>query len=458
MDDNQKRSSLFVGNLSMFIKEVDIESLFGKYSKESKFDGEKIFANIIRTELGVSRGYGFIDMRNEDDAKKAMMNLQGKQFHGRPLKVKYSERKNSNKDDIPGDSEKDRNNSVHVRFSSTNREYLITEETILYHFSKYGKVVDVCVKNSEFNKLNGLHKGYAFVHFEENAQGTVSAIQAMTEVSEDSLVLFECQPSHNLTKQLEKLNGRGLNTTNEELNGKSLNTTNEVLVTKSNDKKIQPIKKKSFSQNLNKFVSQSIYGAPSSAKIVSQSAYSAPSSSSLQTNGDKYQVSQGSNSSSTYVRANSSPNDDQQSLQLVYPYPHHTHVTPFMSGPNHGPNLNSPGYMVTENQHVNNNMQQHVRQQYDDRQMNFQNGYPSHYYPGDQSLSRYSTEFSYQQPYVAYSMNPVSYLPIDYNEPIAYNDQYDHPLQYQQIPPNQIPDTPRSRNHSFNSEKFNSRS
>jgi RNA recognition motif-containing protein len=59
-------------------------------------------------------------MWNEGDAKKAMINLHGKQFHGRALKVKYSERNASKKDDDIGASEKDGKNSVHVRFSSTN--------------------------------------------------------------------------------------------------------------------------------------------------------------------------------------------------------------------------------------------------------------------------------------------------------------------------------------------------
>jgi hypothetical protein len=261
----------------------------------------------------------------------------------------------------------------------------------------------------------------------------------MIKVSGDSLVLFECQLSHNLTRQLEKIDGKGSNTINEFL-----------------------AKKKYFSQNPSKIVSKS---------------YSAPSSSSLCANGDKYQISQGSYSSSTYVRASSnSPNDDQ-SLQLAYLYPHPSHATPLQSGPNPGfPNLGSSGYMVTDNQHVNSNMHQHVSQQYDEQkayQLNFCSGYSSQYYPGNQSInspglagprylsgpgtvagslpmssgmpmSRYSNVFSYRQPqlrqqmpYVSYSMNPVSYVPIAYNEPIAYNDQYEQ-LQYQELNTQQV--------------------
>lgn len=44
--------SLFVGNLSIFINEEEIEALFGQYSSESK----SITAKIMKTELGVSRG------------------------------------------------------------------------------------------------------------------------------------------------------------------------------------------------------------------------------------------------------------------------------------------------------------------------------------------------------------------------------------------------------------------
>lgn len=67
----------------------------------------------------LNSGYGFIKMLNEDDAENAMINLHGKQFHGRPLKVKWSER-NARKDDPISIAENDRKNSVHVKFSSTN--------------------------------------------------------------------------------------------------------------------------------------------------------------------------------------------------------------------------------------------------------------------------------------------------------------------------------------------------
>lgn len=58
-------------------------------------------------------------MLNEADAETAMINLHGKQFHGRPLKVKWSER-NAKKDDATLLSVNDREISVHVKFSAKN--------------------------------------------------------------------------------------------------------------------------------------------------------------------------------------------------------------------------------------------------------------------------------------------------------------------------------------------------
>eukprot|EP00596_Hydrurales_sp_CCMP1899_P004653 CAMPEP_0119036884 /NCGR_PEP_ID=MMETSP1177-20130426/4900_1 /TAXON_ID=2985 /ORGANISM="Ochromonas sp, Strain CCMP1899" /LENGTH=77 /DNA_ID=CAMNT_0006997371 /DNA_START=72 /DNA_END=306 /DNA_ORIENTATION=+ len=74
----KKDPSLFVGNLSIFIKEEDIEALFGQYSSDS----ESISAKVMKTELGISRGYGFIKMLNMVDAERAMQIFMGNNSMG----------------------------------------------------------------------------------------------------------------------------------------------------------------------------------------------------------------------------------------------------------------------------------------------------------------------------------------------------------------------------------------
>jgi len=72
---------LYVGNLSFETNEDDLRELFGKY-------GDVESVNIItERETGRSKGFGFIDMPNEKQAKEAIIGLNGSELAGRTIKV-----------------------------------------------------------------------------------------------------------------------------------------------------------------------------------------------------------------------------------------------------------------------------------------------------------------------------------------------------------------------------------
>jgi len=474
----KKDPSLFVGNLSIFIKEEDIEALFGQYSSDS----ESISAKVMKTELGISRGYGFIKMLNMVDAERAMTNLHGKQFHGRPLKVKWSER-NARKDAI-SILENDRKNSVHVKFSSTNREYLVTEETIFSHFSRCGIVIDVSIKQSGFSNLNGLHRGYAFVHFEENASGKDSAIRAATEVTGDSLMIFECQPSHNLLKQFDIANEKS----NSEKTDDSISTLIDSIPRLQIDGSVEVSHLTGTAPRLQ--IESSVLNPPSQFLA----PLAVPSSPSQREDGPKPQP------------YSNSPNDNQQIPQLHYPYPNsipyipgqslsadsprtygadspltYVHAdnpnpTPYIPGQNlsadsprtyvradnplnyphpqysrntnQHSNVNIPIQYMRQNQFTNDNMQQqYLRQQYEHQhyQMNMQqHGYPPRYYIANQSsvpvpIPPYGTPPSGPMPYpIPMSMPPS--MPRYSNEFYPHSENRQHPyISYDPYPQTRPP-------------------
>lgn len=111
--------SLFLGNLSMFISEADIVALFSKHIFGDDIPDEAIEAKIIRTDKGASLGYGFINMRSEAEAENAMKELNGKQFHGRPLQINWAVR-NIKKIATTPEVDIAVINSVHVKFSTLN--------------------------------------------------------------------------------------------------------------------------------------------------------------------------------------------------------------------------------------------------------------------------------------------------------------------------------------------------
>ena len=73
--------NIYVGNLSFTTSESDLKEAFSAF-------GEVSSCNIIKDKFsGESRGFGFVEMPNKDEAEKAISMLNGKDLKGRALKV-----------------------------------------------------------------------------------------------------------------------------------------------------------------------------------------------------------------------------------------------------------------------------------------------------------------------------------------------------------------------------------
>ncbi len=72
---------LFVGNLSFSLGDEDLREAFAEVGAVER-------AEIVRDRFdGRSRGFGFVEMRNEIDAAAALRVMNGKELAGRPLRV-----------------------------------------------------------------------------------------------------------------------------------------------------------------------------------------------------------------------------------------------------------------------------------------------------------------------------------------------------------------------------------
>ncbi len=73
--------NVYVGNLSYDLSEEDLKSAFEEY-------GEVTSAKIISDRYsGRSKGFGFIEMSSDDEAKAAIEGLSGKELAGRAIVV-----------------------------------------------------------------------------------------------------------------------------------------------------------------------------------------------------------------------------------------------------------------------------------------------------------------------------------------------------------------------------------
>jgi len=72
---------IYVGNLSYSTSEEDIRTAFGEFGTVDSADV------IIDRNTGRSKGFGFVEMSDEAEAKAAIAGLNGKDLDGRSLNV-----------------------------------------------------------------------------------------------------------------------------------------------------------------------------------------------------------------------------------------------------------------------------------------------------------------------------------------------------------------------------------
>ena len=76
--------NIFVGNLAPQITEAELVEAFKAF-------GDVKSAQVVRDMFtGISKGFGFVEMPGKAHSLAAISGLNGKEFHGRPLRVNES--------------------------------------------------------------------------------------------------------------------------------------------------------------------------------------------------------------------------------------------------------------------------------------------------------------------------------------------------------------------------------
>ena len=74
-------TNIYVGNLSFDVSDAQLQEAFGAHGTVNK-------ANVVTDrETGRSRGFGFVEMANDDEGKAAIEALNGSDLGGRTITV-----------------------------------------------------------------------------------------------------------------------------------------------------------------------------------------------------------------------------------------------------------------------------------------------------------------------------------------------------------------------------------
>jgi len=81
-------TNLFVGSLSWNVKDEDLNEFFSTV-------GTVVSAKVITDrDSGRSKGFGFVEMSSDEEAKKAVDELNGKELDGRAIAVSEARPRN----------------------------------------------------------------------------------------------------------------------------------------------------------------------------------------------------------------------------------------------------------------------------------------------------------------------------------------------------------------------------
>jgi len=78
---------IYVGNLSYNMTDEEMEKLFTAFGEVTE---NKV---IMDRESGRSKGFGFIEMPNQEEGEEAIKQLDGKEIDGRNIKVNVAKPK-----------------------------------------------------------------------------------------------------------------------------------------------------------------------------------------------------------------------------------------------------------------------------------------------------------------------------------------------------------------------------
>ncbi|CDK24264.1 unnamed protein product [Kuraishia capsulata CBS 1993] len=161
----QKFTNVFVKNLDSSVDDAQLEELFKPY-------GELTSIHLEKDAEGNSRGFGFVNFANHEDATKAVEELNDKEINGKNIYVGRAQKKKERLEELKKQYEALRQEKLNkyqgVNLFVKNLEDTIDDEKLREEFAQFGTITSAKVMTDN----NGKSKGFGFVCFSEPEEAT----------------------------------------------------------------------------------------------------------------------------------------------------------------------------------------------------------------------------------------------------------------------------------------------
>jgi nucleolin len=170
-------ANLFIGNLSWNVDEAMLQAEFQEF-------GECSTRIVTDRDSGRSKGFGYVEFTNADDAAKAHAAKQGAFLDGRQLNVDFSTPRPPKNNDSNGFAANRANKFGDQRSAPSatlfigNVSFEANNELVMETFAPYGTISRVSLPT---DRDSGNLKGFGYVDFETTEQAT-AALEACNGV------------------------------------------------------------------------------------------------------------------------------------------------------------------------------------------------------------------------------------------------------------------------------------
>jgi len=162
-------TNVFVKNLPESVDQAEFEKLFSAF-------GPTTSVALSIDEDGKSKGFGFVNYENHEDAAKAVEEMNNKEIDGKAIYAGRAQKKNEREEELRMKFEQLRleraNKYQGVNLYVKNLEETVDDDQLRQEFSAYGTITSAKVMKDEKN----MSKGFGFVCFSapEEANKAVS--------------------------------------------------------------------------------------------------------------------------------------------------------------------------------------------------------------------------------------------------------------------------------------------
>ncbi|CAO3688451.1 unnamed protein product [Umbelopsis vinacea] len=166
-------TNVYVKNLDLDVTDEEFEQMFTKYGPVSS-------AIIQRDDDGTSKGFGFVNFEQHEDAKKAVDELHESDYKGKPLFVSRAQKKNEREEELKRQYEQAKLEKLSkyqgVNLYVKNLDDDIDDEKLRQEFAVYGTITSAKIMRDESTNAS---KGFGFVCYSSPDEAT----RAVTEMN-----------------------------------------------------------------------------------------------------------------------------------------------------------------------------------------------------------------------------------------------------------------------------------